>query len=503
MEIDLKEKLKREISASGVVNSYELSIKLDFQHEKIVGELKSMESKNIVKLTNDQLNVIELSKDGKLIIDKGSPEILLAKLIFENGGKMKKAQCIDNLGKEVEERGFKEGMKMKIFKYTKHEDLIEFLENSIDLSVDVTRRNLEYVRDKKDGYMELIPSLEKKKLVENIEIKYFKAERGTEFESTAQLETNFTSDHLVNNIYKTKVYKPINFQSKGIYICKGGLHPLLRVRTEMRNLLLELGFQEMPTNTFVETSFWNFDTLFIPQQHPARDIQDTFYLLNPKNGILDEKFNAFYERTKKVHEEGDYGSIGWRYKFSKQESLKNILRTHTTATTTKVLYKMAEDYIRTNVFTPVKCFSIDRVFRNENIDKTHLAEFHQIEGLIADIDIGLGELKDMFEDFYSRLGIKKLKFKPAFNPYTEPSMEIYAWHEGFKKWIEIGNSGVFRPEMLLPMGFPSNVRIIAWGLSVERPAMIHYAYDNIRKLFGHEVRVSDTRDARIYTLLNS
>jgi len=503
MEIDFKEKLKNEILSKGIISSYETSRLFNLPHEKVVGELKSMEVKNIVKLSNDSMFVVELTKDGNFITDQGSPELLLARLIKGNGGKLKKAQCVEKLGKETEDRGFKEGMKLKILKYNKEEDSIEIANSSSNFEEDNTRTQLQMIKDRVDGYLNHVAALEKRKLVEKIEIKYFKAERGSDFESTHQYETNFTTEHLTNGLYKSKVYKPLNFQSKGVYINKGSLHPLLKVRTEMRNLLLELGFQEMPTNTFVETSFWNFDTLFIPQQHPARDIQDTFYLTNPQSSVLPENCKELFENTKKVHEEGDYGSLGWRYKFSEQESLKNILRTHTTATTTKVLFKMAEEYKKTNVFTPLKCFSIDRVFRNENIDKTHLAEFHQIEGLIADYDIGLGELKDMFEDFYSRLGIKQLKFKPAFNPYTEPSMEIFAWHEGFKKWIEIGNSGVFRPEMLLPMGFPSNVRIIAWGLSLERPAMIHFGYDNIRKLFGHEVRVSDNRDARVYTLLNS
>ncbi len=503
MEIDFKEKLKNEILSKGIISSYETSRLFNLPHEKVVGELKSMEVKNIVKLSNDSMFVVELTKDGNFIIDQGSPELLLARLVKGNGGKVKKAECVEKLGKETEDRGFKEGMKLKILRYNKEEDSIELANSSSNFVEDNTRTQLQMIKDRVDGYSNYVTALEKRKLVEKIEIKYFKAERGSDFESTHQYENNFTTEHLTNGHYKSKVYKPLNFHSKGVYINKGSLHPLLKVRTEYRNLLLELGFQEMPTNTYVETSFWNFDTLFIPQQHPARDIQDTFYLSNPQSSVLPEHCKELFENTKKVHEEGDYGSLGWRYKFSEQESLKNILRTHTNATTTKVLFKMAEEYKKTNVFTPLKCFSIDRVFRNENIDKTHLAEFHQIEGLIADYDIGLGELKDMFEDFYSRLGIKQLKFKPAFNPYTEPSMEIFAWHEGFKKWIEIGNSGVFRPEMLLPMGFPSNVRIIAWGLSLERPAMIHFGYDNIRKLFGHEVRVSDNRDARVYTLLNS
>ena len=112
-----------------------------------------------------------------------------------------------------------------------------------------------------------------------------------------------------------------------------------------------------------------------------------------------------------------------------------------------------------------------------------MAEFHQIEGLIADYNLTLGDLIGVLYQFfrklgksfisifshaYCNLGMTKLRFKPAYNPYTEPSMEIFSYHEGLKRWIEVGNSGMFRPEMLLPMGLSEDVSVIAWGLSLER-----------------------------------
>jgi len=152
-----------------------------------------------------------------------------------------------------------------------------------------------------------------------------------------------------------------------------------------------------------------------------------------------------------------------------------------------MLYKMAQDG-----FKPAKYFSIDRVYRNETLDATHLAEFHQIEGCIVDKNIGLSHLLGTMQEFYNKIGIKKLKFKPAYNPYTEPSLEIFGYHPTLERWVEIGNSGVFRPEMLRPMGLPEDVSVIAWGLSLERPTMIYYNLDNIRDLFGHKVKLSQT-----------
>lgn len=89
--------------------------------------------------------------------------------------------------------------------------------------------------------------------------------------------------------------------------------------------------------------------------------------------------------------------------------------------------------------------------------------------------------------FFAKIGITKLKFKPCYNPYTEPSLEVYGWHPILKKMVEVGNSGVFRPEMLMAMGFPKDVMALGWGLGLERPTMIQYGISNIRDLMGNKV----------------
>lgn len=255
---------------------------------------------------------------------------------------------------------------------------------------------------------------------------------------------------------------------------------------------------------FVDSGFWNFDALFVPQQHPARDIQDTFFIKDPpaadmprddpdaekameemegasrklfsKDGeerkIKPRNYQEYWDNIKKVHQEGAFGSIGYRYPWDKDECLRLVLRTHTTAVSTWVLHRLAEDP------RPARYFSIDRVFRNETVDATHLAEFHQVEGVIADFNLTLGGLMRFLEDFFDKLGVAPLRFKPAYNPYTEPSMEVFGYHRGLGKWVEIGNSGMFRPEMLEPMGLPKDMRVYGFGLSLERPTMIKYGVSN-------------------------
>ena len=245
----------------------------------------------------------------------------------------------------------------------------------------------------------------------------------------------------------------------------------------------------------------------MPQQHPARDLQDTFYISDPlvgdKPGMhatnsaapkgdpvtsgeerIDDDYRRYWDDIKSVHETGKFGSIGYRYPWREDEAKRLVLRTHTTAISAEVLHRLATDP------RPARYFSIDRVFRNETVDATHLAEFHQVEGVIADFGLTLGGLISFMETFFAKMGVHNLRFKPAYNPYTEPSMEIFGWHEGLARWVEIGNSGMFRPEMLEPMGLPKNMKVYGWGLSLERPTMIKYGVKNIRELLGHRVDLS-------------
>lgn len=91
-------------------------------------------------------------------------------------------------------------------------------------------------------------------------------------------------------------------------------------------------------------------------------------------------------------------------------------------------------------------------------------QFYFCIGIIADKEVGLGHLMGVIEKFFNKIGIKNLLFKPTYNPYTEPSLEIYGWHPLLNKMVEIGNSGVFRPEMLRPMGIPEGIQVLGWGL---------------------------------------
>jgi phenylalanyl-tRNA synthetase alpha chain len=287
--------------------------------------------------------------------------------------------------------------------------------------------------------------LKKRKFAEVKVTKSFRVTKGKNFVLERKpMVTDLSPEMLQTGSWKNLEFKPYNFKTLGRIEEGGHLHPLLKVRSAYRQVFLEMGFSEMPTNNFVESSFWNFDALFQPQQHPARDSHDTFFLENPPPLAAPRDY---IEKVREMHSKGDADSIGWRYDWSEAEATKTLLRTHTTAVSSRMLYQLAQEK-----FAPRRYFSIDRVFRNEQPDATHLAEFHQIEGVVCDVGLSLADLMGVVQEFFKRIGLDGLKFKPAYNPYTEPSMEIFAFHKGLSKWVEVGNSGIFRPEMLRPMG---------------------------------------------------
>jgi phenylalanyl-tRNA synthetase alpha chain len=292
-------------------------------------------------------------------------------------------------------------------------------------------------------HAQTLAALKKRKLIKLVTRKSHKVQRGSNYQpKRVRKAADLTKELLDSGAWRTTPFKPYNLLTLGEKPASGFLHPLLKVRAEFRKILLQMGFAEMPSNRWVESSFWNFDSLFQPQSHPARDAHDTFFLSEPAQTLQVPR--DYYERVKQMHEEGGAGSIGYRYKFEDAEAHKNLLRTHTTAVSSQMLYKLAN---QPGGFQPARYFSIDRVFRNETMDATHLCEFHQVEGLVADYDLSLGDLIGTIETFFKKIGITQLRFKPAFNPYTEPSMEIFGYHPDLKKWTEIGNSGMFRPEV--------------------------------------------------------
>ncbi|ROT36785.1 phenylalanyl-tRNA synthetase alpha chain [Sodiomyces alkalinus F11] len=434
-----------------------------------------------------------LEPEGLQIAEHGSHEARVFEALRQAVEGLSVADLEKTIGdKTVTKVGQGKAFKEKWISKSKDGKLVA----SVGSIEDVTQKQLKHIQQEKTHEPKIISELKKRKLVKTQKVISFKIRKGPEFAlEIKKEETDLTVDMITSGAWKTADFKPYNFKALGAVQNAGALHPLNKVRHEFRQIFFEMGFEEMPTNRYVETGFWNFDALYVPQQHPARDLQDTFYVADPKVGgkpgpeSADDQadYAAYWDNVKQVHQDGKYGSIGYRYPWAGEEAQKLVLRTHTTAISAAMLHKLASKKGPDGRPPPARYFSIDRVFRNETVDATHLAEFHQVEGVIADYGLTLGGLMEFMEIFFNKMGITDLKFKPAYNPYTEPSMEIFSYHKGLKKLVEIGNSGMFRPEMLETMGLPKDMRVYGWGLSLERPTMIKYGISNIRELLGHKV----------------
>ncbi|XP_011138815.2 phenylalanine--tRNA ligase alpha subunit isoform X2 [Harpegnathos saltator] len=457
------------------VNSLDLSTELGENHDLVIGAINSLLTfDNLITTKPAIKRTWEIVPEGQHILKHGSHEAVVYNSVPDEGIPQKELIKLSPYAK----LGFSKAMAAGWIQLDNSTGT-PIVRKKVSSIVDTV---LEHLKDIKNVPDKVKIEYKKRNLMREVVINMVYVVKGSNFATNVEkLEADLTSDLLAHNAWKTKKFKPYNFDALGATLQIGHLHPLLKVRHEFRKIFLEMGFTEMPSNNYLESSFWNFDALFQPQQHPARDAHDTFYVSEPS---ISTKFPMEYlERVKNVHSKGGYGSRGYRYDWKLEEAQKNLLRTHTTSVSARMLYKLMEE----GEFKPVKYFSIDRVFRNETLDATHLAEFHQIEGVIADYGLTLGNLIGVLYEFFKKLGVTQLRFKPAYNPYTEPSMEIFGYHTGLEKWIEIGNSGMFRPEMLLPMNLPHDVNVIAWGLSLERPTMIKYGLNNIRDLVGPKV----------------
>ncbi len=238
---------------------------------------------------------------------------------------------------------------------------------------------------------------------------------------------------------------------------------------KIRKIFLDMGFKEAK-GPLVESSFWCFDALYQPQDHPSREMADTFFMKNPRKSALPEQ--SIVSAVKNSHENGIEGSTGWRYKWSEDIAKKPVLRTHTTAVSARNLYGLTP---------PSKVFCIGRIFRNETLDYKHLTEFTQVDGIVADENVTFRDLLGYLKEFYWRMGFEKIRFRPAYFPYTEMSVEPEVYFEEREEWMELGGAGILRPEVTNSLGV--DVPVLAWGLGVERPIMLKTGLNDLRNFY--------------------
>jgi phenylalanyl-tRNA synthetase alpha chain len=275
--------------------------------------------------------------------------------------------------------------------------------------------------------------------------------------------------------WKGKKFRRYDVTSPVPSISGGKRHFVNQSLDYARKIWTDLGFEEM-SGDMIQGSFWNFDALFTAQDHPVREMQDTFFL-DREVSLPDKKLVT---AVKNCHEKGISGSKGWRYSWDENDAKKMCLRTHTTCLSARKLSELKKEDL------PRKFFSLGKNFRNETVDWSHGFEFYQTEGVVIDKDANFRNLLGYLKQFYKKMGFDEIRFRPAYFPYTEPSVEIDVWHPEKKVWLELGGAGMFRPEITIPL-FGEHVPVLAWGQGFDRIIMDFYKIDDLRDMYKNNL----------------
>ena len=284
------------------------------------------------------------------------------------------------------------------------------------------------------------------------------------------LERRLTIELITSGKWKETNFSALDVEAPVPVIYPGRRHPLIEIIEEIKEIFIGLGFSEIE-GPVIQSGFWNFDALFTPQDHPAREMQDTFYISAQTQPPISASKDQI-SKISRVHKER------WNRQWNVQEAQRLVLRTHTTPVTVQHLAKVKSSDVG-------RFFSVGRVFRNEKVSYKHLVEFHQVEGVVTAQEASLRDLMCMQKEFYSHMGIKRIKFWPTFFPYTEPSLQSMVYNEKLEKWVELFGMGIFRPEVTKPLGIKNPV--LAWGGGIERIAMLRFGLDDVRELYGNKL----------------
>ena len=440
---------------------------------------------------------IKLTAEGELHAKNGLPERSLIKTVAELGGSedLQKAAKQAKIEHQFIQIALGWALRKKWATFTPKNNTIHLTETLLHQTIipeGCDEALLKHLNNKKQATLddlstelkEATEQLKKRKLL-TVEPKTKRILQVTPEGQKAQAEsktapkeiTQLTPELIITGKWHTTKLQKYNIQAPVAKTWLGKKHPYLSFLDEVRLKLVNLGFKEM-TGTSVETSFFNFDALYTPQDHPAREASDIYYIKDPQYGDISNHATTV-QHVKETHENGwKTGSTGWQYKYSLLTAQRLLLRGHGTCLSARILENK-------NLEIPSKYFSIARVYRPEVVDKTHLSEFTQVEGIIVDENLTLKDLLGVLGKFAMEIaGADKVRFKPDYFPFTEPSVELSAYKEGYG-WVEFGGSGIFRPEVTLPLGV--KVPVIAWGLGVDRLFMMHAGIDDIRMIFSQDL----------------
>ncbi len=468
-----------------------------FPDAAVMRSALTLQEKSLLTIHADTQNIIKLTAEGKTYAKQGLPERKLILTVAAMGGSadLQKAAQKAGLQQQFVQIALGWAIRKKWAVYSSQNNTLTISETLLHKAVipegcdETLLKNLHEkgqvsLDTLSDDLKESAEQLKKRKLV-TIETKTTRVltvtpqgkKAAAEAKTAPKEVTQLTPELIITGKWRQTKLQKYNIQAPVAKTYGGKKHPYLQFLDEVRAKLVQLGFKEM-IGTQVETAFFNFDALYVPQDHPAREPSDIYYIKEPQYGDITQHAKAL-KRVKETHENGDQtGSTGWGYQYSLEAAQRLVLRGHGTCLSARTLEAGAFE-------VPSKYFSVARVYRPEITDKTHLSEFNQVEGIIIDKTLTLRDLLGVLGKFATEIaGADKVRFKPDYFPFTEPSVELSAYKEGYG-WLEFGGSGIFRPELTLPLGVKEPV--IAWGLGVDRLFMMRAGVDDIRMIFSQDL----------------
>jgi phenylalanyl-tRNA synthetase alpha chain len=459
----IEQKILRSLLEKQNLTPEELCEKTQLSIDQVRRGIEWLKFKELVQVKESEKNFVALGKMGKQAFEKGLPERQLVNYLKSiDGFSCEMSQAKNELKNEFS----------PAIANAKKNGWIEIYENRILLKGyhDTTpeERTIKLIASKNPP-VSSVDEIEDKSTLDSLKKRPdFVTFTFTKYTTVNLIEKGIETAKNVSSDTVDVSVRAIDVEAPAPTVFAARSHPLQDVINEVREIFIGLGFTEIVGNQ-TQSSFWNFDALFTPQDHPAREMQDTFYLkgLHAKNiGTKNQISNV-----SQVHKKG------WRYDWKLEESKRLVLRTHTTCVTIKELADDKPD--------DAKIFSIGRVFRNEKVSYKHLVEFNQVEGVVVGKNVSLRDLMGLQREFYLKMGMKKIKFWPTFFPYTEPSLQSMVYNEKLGKWVELFGMGIFRPEVTIPLGIKNPV--LAWGGGIERIAMLKYGLDDVRELYNNNL----------------
>ncbi len=478
----------------------ELARKTGLQEVEVLRAGQWLQNKGLVVIEREEEEIVVLDRNGKEYVEKGLPEKRFLRALNEGattvsqvlkkgvskeeiniciGILRKKNAVIATKEKELSFTITEEGKKI-LKQKSLEEKLLEkkFPLKEKDLKAEETHAVKELLKRKN------ILKKDKKKTFTLKATDKTKKSKELKKELSQEYEEKLTKEMLRTGSWKGKEFRAYDVKSHVPRIYPGRKHFVTEATEYIKKIWLELGFEEM-TGGEAQSAFWDMDALFVPQDHPAREMQDTFYLEGKAK--LPKKY---LEKVKAAHETGgDTGSKGWQYKFSEEISSQVMLRTHTTVLSALTLSNLKKEDL------PKKYFTVGKVYRNEALDWKHLFEFHQVEGIVVDPEGSLAKLKGYLKEFFLKMGYTDVRIRPAYFPYTEPSAEVEAYNPKKKEWVELAGAGIFRPEVTKPLlGFECPV--LAWGMGMERIITAYYDIKDLREIYKNDLE--QIRNAKMF-----